>query len=160
MYATLDMALFALNEFERGLAGLTEEEAQARMAKADGSHMNAISWTVCHIAGHWLSRPAHLDRYNFLSTDPTPPTLAEALQVLQQAKAAQEGIGRASAELLASKPEALGGESIGTAIMRATLHTWFHTGEINAIRQMLGHPEIQFVGQMIGNLEWQPAPDA
>ncbi len=38
--------------------------------------------------------------------------------------------------------------------MRATLHTWFHAGEINAVRQMLGHAEIPFVGTMIGQLEW------
>ena len=38
--------------------------------------------------------------------------------------------------------------------MRATLHTWFHTGEINAMRQMLGHAEIQFVGTMPGQLEY------
>jgi predicted site-specific integrase-resolvase len=47
------------------------------------------------------------------------------------------------------------GESIGTAIMRATLHTWFHAGEINAVRQMLGHAEMPFVGAMLGRLEWQ-----
>ncbi len=50
-----------------------------------------------------------------------------------------------------------GGENVGTALMRATLHTWFHTGEISAIRQMLGHPEIAFVGNMLGNLEWKYA---
>ena len=41
--------------------------------------------------------------------------------------------------------------------MRAVLHTWFHTGEINAVRQMLGHAEIPFVGKMLGNLEWRGA---
>ena len=29
-------------------------------------------------------------------------------------------------------------------------------GEINAICQMLGHPEIFFVGGLVGNLEWSP----
>ena len=48
------------------------------------------------------------------------------------------------------------GESVGTALMRATLHTWYHAGEINAVRQMLGHAEIGFVGQMVGRLEWKP----
>jgi hypothetical protein len=38
--------------------------------------------------------------------------------------------------------------------MRAILHTWFHTGEVNAMRQKLGYPEIQFVGQMTGQLEY------
>jgi hypothetical protein len=47
-------------------------------------------------------------------------------------------------------------ESVGTYLMRTVLHTWFHAGEVNAIRQMLGHPKIPFVGPMIGNLEWHP----
>jgi hypothetical protein len=47
-------------------------------------------------------------------------------------------------------------ESAGTFLMRAVMHTWFHCGEINAIRQLLGHPEIAFVGPFDGNLEWVP----
>ena len=41
--------------------------------------------------------------------------------------------------------------------MRAVLHTWFHAGEINAVRQMLGHAEIPFVGEMLGSIEWRGA---
>ena len=37
--------------------------------------------------------------------------------------------------------------------MRNAFHYWFHAGEVNAIRQLLGHPEIIFVGEMIGTLE-------
>lgn len=44
--------------------------------------------------------------------------------------------------------------------MRAVLHTWCHGGEINAIRQMLGHPEIPFVMFMKGNMDWLPAGSA
>jgi hypothetical protein len=43
--------------------------------------------------------------------------------------------------------------------MRATLHTWFHIGEINAVRQLLGHKEIPYVGKLIGTLEWQQDAD-
>ena len=62
----------------------------------------------------------------------------------------------ATDELLSSKrdfgPQA--SEHLGTQLMRAILHTWFHTGEVNGMRQMLGHPEIQFVGRMKGQLEY------
>ena len=44
--------------------------------------------------------------------------------------------------------------------MRNTFHYWFHCGEVNAIRQMLGHPEMIFVGQMIGHLEYLPSRQA
>jgi hypothetical protein len=127
-----------------------------RLKKADGTEMNAISWTVGHIAGHWLGRPPRMDRYSFGSTDPTPPSLEEARAVLTEAITATERwLPNADAERLASMPDALGGESVGTGIMRATLHTWFHIGEINAVRQMLGHAEIPYVGAMLGNLEWR-----
>lgn len=158
MYHPGDLAMFALSEFERGLEGLSEDEAQRRIEKAGGSRMNAISWTAAHIAGHWLHRPARLDRYNFGSDDPTPPTLAEARALLAEARAYTSGwLARADDRLMAHVPEGTGGENVGTALMRAILHTWFHAGEINAVRQMLGHPEIPFVGQMLGNLEWRPA---
>ena len=155
-YNTIDLARFALSEFERGLEGLSDEEARQRLTKADGTEMNAISWTVCHIAGHWLNRPARLTRYASGSKNPEPPPLEEALALLAEAKGFTETwLADAKADFLASKPDGLGGESVGTGVMRAILHTWFHTGEINAIRQMQGHEAIGFVGPMLGNLEWQ-----
>lgn len=36
-------------------------------------------------------------------------------------------------------------ENGGTLIVRFLFHTWSHMGEINAIRQMLGHRAPQFV---------------
>ena len=158
MFEPAQIARFALSEFRRGLDGLTDDEARVRMRKADGTEMNAISWTACHVAGHWLHRPPELHRYRFGSDDPTPPPLSEALSLLENARAFMESwVPTASEELMLRIPpgNVTGGENVGTALMRATLHTWFHTGEINAIRQMLGHPEIPFVGQMRGNLEWK-----
>ena len=92
--------------------------------------------------------------------NPTPPSLSEALEMVGEARTACEWLGGANDKLLSTTREehiaSLGGqESIGTALVRVTLHTWFHIGEINAMRQMLGHGEIPFVGQLIGNLEWR-----
>jgi hypothetical protein len=158
MYPLTDMAAFALSEFERGLKGLSDEDARKRLTKADGTEMNAISWTIGHIAGHWLHRPPHLQRYAMGSVDATPPPLAEMLALLEDAKAfSASWLPRADEALLARIPPdgSTGGENVGTALMRATLHTWFHAGEINAIRQMLGHREIPFVGLMLGKFEWK-----
>ncbi len=156
MYQPLELARFALSEFERGLDGLTDEEARTRLTKADGTQMNAIAWTVGHISGHWLNRPGHLDRYDYESSDATPPSLDEALKLIREAKdATDRWLPSADDALLSTKPGGPGEESVGTGVMRAVLHTWFHTGEINAVRQMLGHPPIDFVGEMLGNLEWR-----
>jgi len=157
VFEIASIAHFALNEFERGLEGLTDDEARTRLVKAGGAEMNATSWTAAHIAGHWLWRPAHLDRYTPGFSDPTPPSLDDARALLAEAKAFQTTwLASLTGEKLASKPPGFQGENVGTGIMRAALHTWFHIGEINAIRQMLGHPEIAYVGTMLGNLEWQP----
>jgi uncharacterized damage-inducible protein DinB len=167
MYSLTDMARFALSEFERGLEGLTDEEARLRMAKANGTQMNSVTWTVGHLAWHWCrvrraatgdAYPEALNQFANGSNDPTPPSLEDARGFLQLAKESTTWIAGADDELLARRnPRNPVSESVGTALMRVMLHTWFHAGEVNAIRQMLGHPEIQFVGPMIGNLEWQPA---
>ena len=164
MYQPLELARFALSEFERGLEGVTDEEARKRMAKADGTEMNAISWTLGHIAGHWLSvaayakqeeRPSGLEPFTTgPNADPSPPPLSDVLKLLDDAKASIDWIASAD-DVLMSTARGEGFESVGTALMRAVLHTWFHTGEINAVRQMLGHAEISFVGKLIGNLEWR-----
>lgn len=166
MYRLTDMTRFALSEFERGLEGLTDEEARLRMEKADGTQMNSISWTVGHLAWHWCrvrrivtgdAYPEALNQFANGSTDPTPPSLEDAHRFLALAIDSASWVADADGDLLARKnPKNPASESVGTALMRVTLHTWFHAGEVNAIRQMLGHPEVMFVGQMLGNLEWQP----
>lgn len=155
-YRPIEIARFALSEFERGLEGLSDEDARKRLTKADGSEMNAISWTVAHIAGHWLNRPERLLRFASGSRNAEPPSLEDALIFLAEATGFTESwLPNATSEFMASARDDRRGESIGTGVMRAVLHTWFHTGEINAIRQMLGHEEIGFVGRMLGHLEWR-----
>ena len=171
MYQPIELARFALSEFERGLEGLTDEEARTRITKADGSEMNAISWAVSHIAAHWLlvagfaTREALADdpaaAYRRTKDDPTPPPLADALKLLENAKDSIEWITNADDALLSTtRAGAHGRENVGTQLMRVVLHTWFHAGEINAIRQQLGHAEIAFVGEMLGHLEWRSSRDA
>ena len=172
MYQPIELARFALSEFERGLEGLTEEEARTRITKADGSEMNAITWIVSHIVGHWLAvasyakggeLPWHLVRFVGPAADPTPPPLGEALKLLRDAKASIDWLTDADDSLFSTTREehpfsTQGQDNIGIALIYAAFHTWFHTGEINAIRQMLGHAEIPFVGEMLGKLEWQGVP--
>ena len=156
MYPPIEIARFTLAEFNRNLEGLSEDHARARMTKAGGGAMNAITWAMAHIAGHWLSRPGQPAGFAFQTGDPTPPTLNDARAWLDEATTfTEDWLPAADAELLGSKPDFLRGESIGTGVMRATLHTWFHCGEVNAIRQLLGEPEIAFLGDITEYLEWR-----
>jgi uncharacterized damage-inducible protein DinB len=157
MFAPIEIFRFTISEFTRNLEGLGEEEAQTRLTKADGGQMNAITWAMGHIAGHWLSRPARLENFGMKSNDPTPPALADAFAWLEEASQLTESwLPEANDNQLSQKPDYLRGESVGTGVMRATLHTWFHCGEINAMRQLLGHPEIIFLGDITEHLEWRP----
>ena len=45
---------------------------------------------------------------------------------------------------------------VGDSIHRVTYHYWFHIGEIQAIRQLLGHSRLpQFVGDLEGQAPYR-----
>jgi hypothetical protein len=187
MYHPVQLASFALMQFQHGLQGLTNEEAQLRMSKADGTEMNSISWTIGHISWQWIRLATRValakgekdgsdDPFPMLrerarqfrsgSDDPTPPSLAEALSLLQDATEVSKWLADVDDAIMSTvrwgdDPRDGGAvrgapEVLGTSAIRNTLHTWFHIGEINAVRQMLGHSEILFIIMMGGNMEWLP----
>src|SRR4051812_20137626 len=88
MYSMADLISFAIDEFTRGLEGLTPDEAAQRMPKADGTSMNAIAWDVQHIAAHWHNAALTLAGRPFESrypaSDGTPPPYLEARALLEE----------------------------------------------------------------------------
>ena len=49
------------------------------------------------------------------------------------------------------------GQSLGSAIRRMTFHYWFHIGEIQAIRQLLGDKQLpSFVGNLEAKAPYRP----
>lgn len=154
---------FARSEFERCLSGLIDEEARFRPAKADGSQMNCISWVICHMAyQEWLffvsgiGGPPNKKLAPFATGGlASEPSIADALAVWREATAkADEWLAKADHEELQQPMQISWPENLGTALMRSIFHYWFHCGEVNAIRQLLGHPEIMFVGVLNGRLEY------
>lgn len=157
MYDPTELASFAVSEFQRGLEGLTEEEALRRFPKEDGSEMNSISWTVQHLAAHWGAIEAifneaeiaedELRRSFGRTADPQPPPLKDALNRFRETTGGISDWVVPDDDLMTRKVEPFGlGEDAGQSLIRVIFHTWFHAGEVNAIRQLLGHPEIIFVG--------------
>ena len=48
-------------------------------------------------------------------------------------------------------------ESIGTSLRRLTYHYWFHLGESQAARQLLGHRDLPtFVGEIGAEAPYRP----
>ena len=60
---------------------------------------------------------------------------------------------RAWGDLAGSGPR----RTVGSGLQRVTYHYWFHTGEILAIRQVLGHRRLpEFVGNIDEEAPYRP----
>lgn len=147
---------FTRSEFQRALAGVTAEEAQRHFGT-----MNCISWIVGHMAWHeqltWLTRAQGqilIPELNTLTANGAPqstPPLDDMWQAwFSVLKAAEPYLESLTTEILPTfvvvngKPHT---ESVGTMLRRTTYHYWYHLGESQAIRQMLGHTDLpSFVG--------------
>ena len=124
--------------------------------------MNCISWTVGHLAWHeqryWLERSG-------------PTTLSATQCGLCLWRAHEHAVaggdaghlarGDARRRSLSGRADHRGaagrflrdgksvGQSVGSALQRVTYHYWYHIGEIQAIRQMLGHADLpEYVGDI------------
>ncbi len=154
----VDQLRFTRSEWLRGLAGVSEEDGARHFGP-----MNCISWTVGHLAWHeqryWLERaqgqvlfPVLNELYAYRAPMSTP-SLREMLDlwrtVTQAGDPYLDSLTSASLqEELLHRGKKIG-QSAGSAMRRITYHYWYHTGEIQAIRQMLGHADLpEYVGDI------------
>jgi uncharacterized damage-inducible protein DinB len=155
----IDQFRVTRSEWLRGLEGLSDEDGARHLGP-----MNCISWTVGHLAWHeqryWLERAQDrvlIPKLNELYAYGAPmstPSLQETLSVWHQVtQAADPYLDALTTETLQRdlllKGQAVG-QSVGSALRRITYHYWYHTGEIQAIRQMLGHTNLP---EYVGNIE-------
>jgi hypothetical protein len=159
----VDQFRFTRSEWLRGLEGVTEEDGACHFEP-----MNCISWTVGHLAWHeqrtFLQRPQNrvpfpqLNEMFAYGAPMSTPSLKEMLEnwhtVTREADPYLDTLTTEILQtdlLLDGKPV---GQSRGSALRRITYHYWYHIGEIQAIRQMLGHTGLP---EYVGNIE-QAAP--
>ena len=149
---------FTRVEWLRGLELVSDEDAARHFGP-----MNCISWIVGHLAWqeqrYFLARaqgkvlfPELNDRYAYgapMSTPALSDTLPAWHQVTQASQPYLDTLTTQSLEQelrLDGKPV---GQSIGSAMRRMTYHYWYHIGEIQAIRQMMGHTGLpEYVGDI------------
>jgi hypothetical protein len=155
---------FTRGEWLRGLEGVTDEEGSRRFGT-----LNAIGWMVGHLASHeqvyWLERGRGRtlvpEVYACASGQPASmPPLSEMLAGWREIVAAsEEYLDQLDARALAGHWEVNGRpsrENIGTSLYRITYHYWFHLGEMQAVRQLLGHTGLpMYVGDLSG-VAYQP----
>lgn len=163
----VDQLLFARKEFQRGLEGVSPEDAVRRVLP-----MNSISWNVGHLAWqeqrYWLTHmqgltpvPELNDIVGYGRPASTPP--------LEEMWAAWRAVTEAAAPFLLGltaenilQPYIYNGEPtqypVGSRILRVLYHYWYHTGENAGIRQALGHTNLpEFVGDVEDEAPFRPS---
>lgn len=148
---------FVREKWLSGLEGLSAEDAQYRPGK-----MNSISWMVGHLAYFeqrtWLEMAQQqtlseaVKACGFGEPASNPP-YADMMRDWQAITAASDVYldSLSDDDLMTHlmRGEQPARENIGTNLLRHIWHYWYHLGEMQAIRQMLGHENLPgFVGYM------------
>jgi hypothetical protein len=162
----VDQLRFARSEFVRSLAGVDDAEARRRLGP-----MNCLSWMVGHLADqeqrYWLERQGQepvVPGLNALvgygqpaSTPPLDEMWGAWRAITSAADPYLETLTVAGLQQLPPLPRAVSSESVGTMLLRMIGHYWFHTGESQAVRQLLGHPNLpDFVGDIGREAPYRP----
>ena len=158
---------FTRSEFVRGIAGVTIEEARRRIKP-----MNCISWMVGHLADqeqtYWLTMAQgktpfpelrQLVGYGRPASVPSIVEMWAAWDAITEA--ADLYLDTLTPELLTTHLKRKSGkpnrENIGTSLYRTIYHYWYHTGEVLAVRQLLGHSDLpDFVGDLGAKAPYRP----
>jgi hypothetical protein len=155
----IDQFRFTRSEWLRGLEGVSEEDGSRHFGQ-----MNCISWTVGHLAWHeqryWLQRGQNQILFPRLITEfavgapMSTPSLKEMLELWHTvAKTADPFLDALTTEKLLTELLLDGqvvGQSIGSALRRIIYHYWYHIGESQAVRQLIGQSDLP---QYVGNIE-------
>lgn len=162
----VDQFRFTRSEWLRGLEGVSEEDGGCHFGP-----MNSISWTVGHLAWHeqrtFLQRPQnivlfpHLNELFAYGAPMNTPSLKEMLETWHEiTRTADPYLNTLTTETLLTELLLNGepvGQSRGSALRRITYHYWYHIGEIQAIRQMLGHKNLsEYVGDIETEAPYRP----
>lgn len=157
---------FTRSEWLRGLAGVPAADALRHFGP-----MNCISWTVGHLAWHeqryWLQFGQgrllypHLNELFAYGAPMSSPDLDEMLSAWRAVTAeADTFLDNLTTDGLLAPLLREGrdvGQTVGSALRRITYHYWYHIGEIQAIRQMLGHADLaEYVGDIESQAPYRP----
>jgi uncharacterized damage-inducible protein DinB len=161
---------FARSEFQRGLEGVTDDDARQRLLP-----MNCIAWNVGHLAWqeqrYWLTRAQDRTpdprlqeefRYGAPASTPELTEMRDAWRAVTQA--CDPWLDGVTTEKLAQTAVTVKDDdgnpldlTFGSLLLRTIYHYWYHTGENQAIRQMLGHTNLgDFVGEIDTEAPYTP----
>ena len=157
---------FARSELVRALDGVTDEEARRRFES-----MNCLSWMVGHLANqentYWVFLaqrqvlvPGLRDLVGYGKPASTPPLEEMWAAWRTVTGAADKYLDTLTTDVLTTRFEWKGEpmqESVGTMLERVVFHYWYHIGESQAVRQLLGHTNLpEFVGDIGVKASYRP----
>jgi len=163
----LNQLRFARSEFQRGFEGVSDEDSRRRFMP-----INSIAWIVGHLAWHeqhyWLKRAQgiipfpRLEEVAAIGKPPADVLLNEMADLWQAAiNASEDYLVKLSKEDMEKRLIVNGKElsaNIGTMFMRITYHYFYHVGEMQAVRQLLGHSDLpSYIGssiETVGGFYW------
>ena len=166
IHPLVDQFRFTRSEWLRGLEGACDDDAAHHFGQ-----MNCISWIVGHLAWHehryWLELGQGKVLFPILNevyasrAPMSTPSLNEMLAIWNSVtQAADPFLDALTSEILQSELLRNGksvDQSIGSALRRMTYHYWYHIGEIQTIRQMLGQANLpQYVGDIEAEAPYRP----
>ena len=155
---------FTRSEWVRGLRSVTAAEAQRRF-----DPINPIAWMIGHLAWQEQRYFVELAQNEVAVPEVKQFGYGEPLSVpsLDEAWGWWRAVTRAADTYLngirardLTRPwkRDRSGETPGTRLLRTTYHYWFHLGESQAVRQLLGHTKLPtFVGGF-GKSPYRPEP--
>jgi uncharacterized damage-inducible protein DinB len=139
--------------------------------------MNCISWNIGHLAWqeqrYWLTRaqnetplPELNEEFRYGAPASTPElrkTLERWRTVTEAGDPWLDGVTTETLQQTAVTVKDDDGNpfdlTFGSLLLRTIYHYWYHTGENQAIRQMLGHTGLpDFVGNIDGEAPYRPEP--
>lgn len=148
---------FTRREWLRALDGVTPEEAVRSFAP-----INCLSWMVGHLASqeqrYWLITPQGKTVAEVVNTcasgqPASTPSLDEMWAGWHAVTQASDAYLDTFTDDTLNTHFMVDGqphrENVGTMLYRVIYHYWFHLGEAQAVRQLLGHTELpSFVGKI------------
>ena len=149
MLNIINQLKFTRGEFRKGFTGVSEEEGARRFMP-----INSIGWMVGHLAWHeqlyWLTRLQgitpipELNELASFGGDASQPSLKLMIAYWEQIVAEVDPfLEKLTPADLSPNVVTRSGKKYpinkGTLISRVIYHYWYHTGEMQAVRQLLGH---------------------
>ncbi len=157
VHPLVEQLRFTRSEWQRGLQAVTPEDAARRFEP-----INSISWMVGHLAWHeqlyWLQFAQGFTLVAAVEAcasgkPATNPPVTDMWAAWQQITTESDDyLDTLTDEILTTFYVVDGkavSESIGSQLQRLIYHYWYHQGEAQAIRQLLGHAGLpRFVGRI------------